>query len=187
MNNAVGVAGVVHDSGDHTGSRRAGVGPDMLIDAERVHALQPVRGSDATDGFYPDGVPGGVPGDAELVRQGRDRSVEALQRAGRPFRRGGRELRPWSGQRVLFGERKSRAARVRASPDPFGAQQPHRPAETGNVMKPNPSRRTTPQQHRPAPRRRRQPDPTTLICEAPDFLPRRICRLRVTKRDPLPH
>jgi hypothetical protein len=39
----------------------------MLIDAERVHASQPAYRSDATDGFYPDGVPGGVPGDTELV------------------------------------------------------------------------------------------------------------------------
>jgi hypothetical protein len=49
----------------------------MLIDAERVHALQPARGLDAPGGFYPDGVAGGVPGDAELASQGRPRCRSA--------------------------------------------------------------------------------------------------------------
>jgi hypothetical protein len=44
----------------------------MLVDAERVHAGQPVCASDAFGGLCLDGVPEGVPGDAELVGQGRD-------------------------------------------------------------------------------------------------------------------
>jgi transposase len=63
VNGAVLVAGVIHDPGDHPGSRRTGVGPDMFVDAERVHALQP------TCVIYPPGVsaagrPGG--GDAPM-------------------------------------------------------------------------------------------------------------------------
>ena len=38
---------------------------------------------------------------------------------------------------MLLSERRSGAVRVRASPDALGPQQPHRPAETRNVMEPN--------------------------------------------------
>ena len=137
MNRAIRVAGVVHDPGDHPGSRRAGVGPDMLINAERVHAGQSVLGPDAPRGFCLDGGPGCVPGDAELVGQGRDRGIEMLQRVRRPGRSAGSEFRPRSGQRMILGECRSRAARVRAAPDTFGPQQPHRPPEAGDVMEPD--------------------------------------------------
>jgi hypothetical protein len=42
MHHPVSVTGVIHDPGDHARSGRAGVGPDMLIDAERIHPCQPV-------------------------------------------------------------------------------------------------------------------------------------------------
>lgn len=129
-----GVAGVVHDPGDHAGSGRAGVGPDMLIDPERIYPGQPAGRCDPPGGFDPDRVPDGVPGDVELMGQGGDRGVEMLERIGRPPGGPGGELRPWSCQRVLLCERRSRAVRVRAPPDTFGPQQPHRAAETGNVM-----------------------------------------------------
>jgi hypothetical protein len=77
---------VVHDPGEHTGSRCAGVpvcrcagvGPDMLIDAERVHPCQSASRCDSPGGLCLDRVPGGMPGHAELVGQGRDRGVEML-------------------------------------------------------------------------------------------------------------
>ncbi|MEQ4518741.1 hypothetical protein ABLI39_05175 [Pseudarthrobacter sp. B907] len=72
VNEAVSVAGVVHDPGDHPGAGRPGVGPDMFVDAERIQPLQPARVGDPPRGLCPDFVPGGVPGDAELVGQGRD-------------------------------------------------------------------------------------------------------------------
>ena len=72
MTGAVRVAGVVHDPGDHPGAGRTGVGPVMLIDAQRVHALQPACVGDPPRGLCPDPVPDRVPGDAELVGQGRD-------------------------------------------------------------------------------------------------------------------
>jgi hypothetical protein len=53
MNRPVGVAGVVHDPGDHSGSWRAGVGPDMLVNAERIHPFEPVRRRDSPGGLHP--------------------------------------------------------------------------------------------------------------------------------------
>jgi hypothetical protein len=108
----------------------------VLINAERVHAGEPIGAPDAVGGFCFDGVPDGVPGHPELMSQGRDRGVEPLQRVGRQVGRSGSQFRPWP-QRVLLGERRSRAARVRASLDAFGPQQPHRLAETRNVMEPD--------------------------------------------------
>lgn len=69
--------------------------------------------------------------------QGRDGGVEILQRIGRPRHCAGGQFRPRSCQRALFGEGGSSAVRVRAAPDTLGPEQPHRPAETGNVMKPD--------------------------------------------------
>lgn len=88
-------------------------------------------------GFCSDGVPDGVPGDPELVVQGRDRGIEPLQRVGRPVGGSGGEFRPRPGQRVFFTECCFWAVRVRAAPNTFGPQQPHRLAETGNVMEPD--------------------------------------------------
>jgi hypothetical protein len=68
--------------------------------------------------------------------QGGDRGVETLQRVGRPRNGPGREFRPGPGPFMLFGERGPRAVRIRAPPDPLGPQQPHRPAETRDVMEP---------------------------------------------------
>ena len=48
----------------------------------------------------------------------------------------GGQFRPGSSQRVLLGKRRSRAVLVRAAPGPFVPQQPHRPAETGDVVEP---------------------------------------------------
>jgi hypothetical protein len=137
MHYALRVAGVVHDPGDHAGSRRTGVGPDMLIDSQGVHSCQPADRCDQPGGLGLDGVPGRVPGDAELVRQSRDRRIEMLQAAGGPRDRPGSEFCPGTGQRVFLGEGGSRAVRIRAPPNSFGPQQPHRPAETGNVMEPD--------------------------------------------------
>ena len=67
VHHSAGIAGVVHDPGDHPGPGRAAVGPDVLIDAERIHACQPASRCDPPGGISLDGVPGGVPGDAELV------------------------------------------------------------------------------------------------------------------------
>jgi hypothetical protein len=106
----------------------------MLIDTERVHAGPPARGPDAAGGLGPEDVPGCVPGHPQLVRQGRDRRVEMLERVGRPDNGPGGESRPWPGQRVFLRECRPRAARVRAVPHTLGPQQPHRPAETRNVV-----------------------------------------------------
>lgn len=38
---------------------------------------------------------------------------------------------------MLFGESGSGAVRIRATPDPLGPQQPHRPPETRGVMDPD--------------------------------------------------
>lgn len=54
MHNAPRVAGVVHDPGDRPGTRRAGVGPDMFVNAQRVHVLQPACVSDPPRGLGPD-------------------------------------------------------------------------------------------------------------------------------------
>ena len=81
---SVGVSGVVHDPGDYAGPWRTGVGPDVLIHAERVHPCQPVNGCKPVGRLCLHGVPGRVLGDAELVGQGRDRGVETLQPVGRP-------------------------------------------------------------------------------------------------------
>ena len=77
-------------------------------------------------------------GNAELVGQSGNRGIEALQRIGRPPDCPGRQFRPGYRHRMLLGERRPGAARVRASPDALGPDQPHRPAETRDVMKPDP-------------------------------------------------
>ena len=138
MNHTVGVAGVVHDPGDHAGSWRAGVGPDMLIDAERVHPCQPARGCDPPGGFHPHGVPDGVPGDAELVGQGRDRGVETLQRIGRPRRRPGSSVSPadpasgCSSVNVVLGQSGSGQRQTRLAHSSRTGRPKH-----GNVMEPD--------------------------------------------------
>jgi hypothetical protein len=106
----------------------------MLVHAECIYSLQPARRTDAPDRFCLDGVPDGVPGDAELVGQRRDRGVKTLERVRRPVHRTGGQFRPGTGQRMHFGERGPRAVRIRAPPHALGPQKPHRPAETGNVM-----------------------------------------------------
>ena len=137
VHHTLGVTGVVHDAGDHAGSRWTGVGPDMLIDAERVQPRQSASRCDSPGGLCLDRVPGGVPGHAELVGQGRDRGVEMLQAVGRPRHGPGGEFCPGPRQLVLFGERGSRAVRVRAAPHTLGPQQPHRTAEALGVMEPD--------------------------------------------------
>lgn len=112
VRHALGITGVVHDPGDHPVPGRPDVGPDMLIDAKRIHPCPPASRCDPPGRLYLDGVPDRVPGDAELVGQG-------------------------AGHRVLFGEGGPRAVRVRAAPDTLGPEQTHGPAETGKVMEPD--------------------------------------------------
>ncbi|WP_427172296.1 hypothetical protein [Arthrobacter sp. 92] len=133
----LGVTGVGHDPGDHPRAWRADMSPDMFVDAQRIHTLQPAGGADPPSGLCPDPVPDRVPGDANLVGQSGNRGVEALQSVGRTGHGAGGEFCPWPGQRVLLGERCPVAVRVRATPDTLGLQQPHRPAETRNVMEPD--------------------------------------------------
>lgn len=78
---------------------------------------------------------------------------KTLQAVGRPCDGPGSEFRPGPGQLMLFSECGSRAARVRASPDTLGPQQPHRPAKTRDVRsrtrrRPCPTA-TTPQSGQP--------------------------------------
>lgn len=63
------------DPVEHPGSRRPGVGPDMFVNAEGVHALQPASPSEPPRALSPDSIPDGVPGNPELVGEGRDGSV----------------------------------------------------------------------------------------------------------------
>lgn len=137
VHHTVGVARVVHDPGDHAGSRWADVGPDVLINPERVHPCQPVRRCDPAGGFHSDSVPDGVPRNAELMGQSGNRGVETLQRIGRPPDCPGREFRSGYRHWMLLGERRSGAVRVRASPDALRPEQPHRPAETRDVVEPD--------------------------------------------------
>ena len=109
----------------------------MLIDTERIHPCQPASPCDPPGGLYLDSIPGRVPGDAKLMGQGRDRSVEILQRISRPRRRPGGQLRSRPCQWVRLGERGPRAVRVRAAPDTLCPEQPHGPPETGNGVEPD--------------------------------------------------
>lgn len=115
-------------------SGRAGVGPDTLINPERIHPGQPAGRCDPPGGLRLDGTPGGMPGNAELVGQGGDRGVENAAAHRSPTGGPGGEFCPLSGQRALLCERRSGAVRVRALPDTLGPQQPHETAETRDVM-----------------------------------------------------
>lgn len=99
----------------------------VFIDAERIHPCQPASPCDPPGSLYR------VPGDAKLMGQGRDRSVETLQRISRRRRRPGGQLRSRPCQWVRLRERGPRAVRVRAA-DTLGPEQPHGPPETGNVV-----------------------------------------------------
>lgn len=66
---------MVYDPGDEPGAWWTGVGPDVLVHSESVHSGQTVLGGNLGFDDRGEGVPRGVPGDPEHVRQGRDRDV----------------------------------------------------------------------------------------------------------------
>ena len=90
-----------------------GVGPDMFVNAEGVHALQSANPSESPRGLSPDSVPDGVPGNPELVGEGRDGGVEPGQRVGGADHGTGGQFRPRSGQFMVLCERGSWTVRAR--------------------------------------------------------------------------
>jgi len=117
-------AGVVHDAGDQPGAGRTHVAPDVLVHAQGVDPGQPVLCGQLVLDDGGDGVPDGVPGDPEHIRQGRDGDVVGAQLSHRPSDRPGGELAPRCGQLVNLAERRDLAGVLKA---PVASLAPHHP------------------------------------------------------------
>ena len=58
--------------------------PDVLVDSEGLHVLQPSRVTDPRLGFDLDRIPAGVPVHTQMPGQRRDGGVVVAERVGRP-------------------------------------------------------------------------------------------------------
>ena len=139
MDVAVGVAGVVDDAGDHPGPGESGMGPHVLIHAERINTGKASWSADPAPSFGLDTVPQGPPGDAELMGESGDGGVVSLQSISGPPNGPVGQNRPFPGQRVVFAEDLFGAVLVLALPQPLGPDQPDWTTETGNVVQVDPA------------------------------------------------
>jgi len=108
--------------------------PDVLIDTECLHVLQPGRVGDAGFGFNLDGVPGRVPVHPEMAGQRRDGGVVIAERIDRPAHRPDGERRPRRRQIMGLAERSGRTGRFSAAPDPHQPADQRDPAKAWSIV-----------------------------------------------------
>ena len=108
--------------------------PYVLIDAERVHALEAGLVGSHRDEQGLDGAPHRAPRRTELTRQPVDRGVFATDLADRPPARPGRQQRPRPRHAVvLLGHQPTGAVGLGASPRPLAPGEFNRPAKARSV------------------------------------------------------
>jgi hypothetical protein len=107
--------------------------PNVFVHAQSAHPGQPRRVRQAALRLGLDGVPAGVPVHCEMTGEGGDGGVVVLEGVARPRHGPGSELGPWRQEVVLFAERRHRARRIRAAPDPVAPAHPHRRPEARGI------------------------------------------------------